>query len=308
MNFSDELIERIKQKKSCICLGLDPDPNHSDFPTFLKLKHENNLSMIREFNRGLIDELAEDIVVIKPNIKFYEALGIESYLKELIEQAHKKDLLVIIDSKGNDILTSMDMHYSGMFNHYNADAITVNAYMGEDVISPYKKYADKGKGIFILVKTSNPSSNDFQDLFSVKIDADEGLQRISAFEVSEKVLLRNYIQMAKFVNSWGSPFKGTHGYSSIGAVVGATVSSNIMSNLREIMYDNLFLIPGYGAQQGSTASINSAFNENKLGAIINSSRGIMYAWNRRFKGKYNDDNYIKAAKEEVKLMKTDFVL
>ncbi|NHI91752.1 MAG: orotidine-5'-phosphate decarboxylase [Candidatus Lokiarchaeota archaeon] len=305
MNFSDELIDRIKQKKSCICLGLDPDIDHSNFPTFLKSKHDDNLAIIREFTLSLIDELAEDIVIIKPNLKFYEALGIEHYLNELTQHAHKKDLLVIIDSKGNDILTSMEMHYKAMFNNYNADAITINAYMGEDVISPFDKYLEKGKGLFILVKTSNPSSNDFQDLFSVKLNVDEKLERISAFEVSEKILKRNYIRMAQLVNLWSKRSKGKHNYSSIGAVVGANVPSIIVRNLRMLMQDSFFLMPGYGAQQGLLDSIDSAIKEDKLGAIINSSRGIMYAWNQRFKGKFKDEEYLKAAKEEIKIMKKE---
>ena len=305
MNFADELIDRIKQKKSCICLGLDPDPNHEDFPMSLKNKYDDKLSIIRAFTQSLIDELAEEVVIIKPNLKFFEALGIEHYLKELIAYAHKKDLLTIMDSKGNDILSSMDMHYQGMFKHYNVDSITVNAYMGEDVISPFLKYKDEGKGIFVLVKTSNSSSADFQDLFSAKIEVDEKLQRISAFEVSDKILKRNYTRMAELVDLWGKPCKGKHDFSSIGAVIGATVSPNVVKHLREVLPESIFLMPGYGAQQGLIGSIDSALNKEKLGAIINSSRGIMYAWNRRFKGKYKDEAYLKAAKEEVKIMKKE---
>ncbi|MHA1797704.1 MAG: orotidine-5'-phosphate decarboxylase [Candidatus Helarchaeota archaeon] len=301
MNFSDELIDRIKQKKSLICLGLDPDPTHEYFPSHLQAKLNDVTNIIREFTKSLIDELAEDIVMIKPNLKFYEALGMEGFLKELTRHAQKKDLLVIIDSKGNDILTSMEKHYEAMFKVYNADAITVNAYMGSDVIQPFHKYGKEAKGIFILVKTSNPSSNEFQDLFSINVEIDKFTHEISTDRIIGKTLKRNYIHMAELIKKWGTEYIGDQGYSSIGAVVGATYPQE-MNKIREILPHHFFLIPGYGAQGGSINTISSSINADGLGAIINSSRGIMYAWNKQgLKG----TDYLKAASKEVGMMKKD---
>ncbi len=301
MNFSDELIEKIKQKESLVCLGLDPDPNSQDFPKYLKNTDEKIDKIILNFNKSLIDVLSDKILAIKPNLKFYEALGIENSLLDLVKYAHSKDLIVIIDSKGNDIFTSISKHYEGMFSLYKADAITVNAYMGKDVISPFIKYKEDGKGLFVLIKTSNPSSEDFQDLFAVKIEKDKQIYEISSKELNNIKLKRNYIHMAELVKGWESEYVGNNGYSSIGAVVGAT-NVEEMKIIRKILPKSFFLIPGYGAQGGSLKTIASGINKDGMGAVINSSRGIMYAWNRRFKGEINEASYLKAASREVDIM------
>ena len=306
MNFSDELIERIKQKESMVCLGLDPDPNHEDFPSHLIDPKKLDYETMEVFNKSLIDELSDKIVMIKPNLKFYEAYGVAKSLKKIIQYAQSKDLLVTLDSKGNDILTSMDKHYEGMFNYYKADAITVNAYMGEDVISPFKDFHKNGKGLFVLVKTSNKSSADFQDLFSIKLPKYKEIFAVEAKKINLGILKRNYLHMADLIKKWGKNFIGSSGYSSIGAVVGATFPEE-MAAIRKNLPNVFFLIPGYGAQGGSLETITPGINEDGLGAIINSSRGIMYAWNKRFKGKMKEKEYLKAASKEVDVMNKEFL-
>jgi len=306
MNFSDEMIERIKQKESMVCLGLDPDPNHKDFPSYLFDPKKSEYEIMDTFNRSLIDELSEKIMMVKLNLKFYEAYGIAKSLRKIIQYAQSKDLMVILDSKGNDILSSMDKHYEGMFNYYKADAITVNAYMGEDVISPFKDFYKNGKGLFVLVKTSNKSSADFQDLFSIKLPKYKEIFAVEAKKINLGILKRNYLHMADLIKKWGKQFIGKNGYSAIGAVVGATFPEE-MAAIRKNIPKSFFLIPGYGAQGGSLETITPGINEDGLGAIINSSRGIMYAWKRRFKGKMKEKEYVKAASKEVDVMNKEFL-
>jgi orotidine-5'-phosphate decarboxylase len=301
-NFVDRLVEKIEEKKSVVCVGLDP--RLDKIPQFIKDKalKENKEPLkaaaesLLEFNKGIIDAVADLVPVVKPQIAFYELFGEEGIraFRETIEYAHKKDLLVIADVKRNDIGSTAEAYaeaYLGMVDAFNedhsvfdADAITVTPYLGWDGIKPFLEQCKKySKGIFILVKTSNPSSGDLQDL---------GLQEgQSVFEI-----------MGALVESWGADLIGEKGYSSIGAVVGATYPEQA-EKLREIMPQAFFLVPGYGAQGGGAEDVKPCFNEDGLGAIINSSREIIFAYEKS--DKYSEKDFGKAAKEAVEQMNKD---
>jgi len=195
MSFIEQLILRIEEKKSIVCMGLDPRmDNEGEIPEFLIAEYEEPNDIILEFNKALIEEVHELIPIIKPQIAFYEKYDALNALKEIIKFAHKKGLLVILDSKRNDIGSTSKAYAESTFEIYQADACTLNAYFGFDSIEPYLK-AYSNKGLFILVKTSNPSSKDFKDLFSIKLmDVKDEVLQIHKKEV---LLERNYIQMAK---------------------------------------------------------------------------------------------------------------
>ncbi|MFX1589335.1 MAG: orotidine-5'-phosphate decarboxylase, partial [Promethearchaeota archaeon] len=195
--FVERLIQLIKDKKSVVSMGLDPRmENEGEIPKYLidELNHPNDI--ILEFNKILIECTHELIPVIKPQIAFYEKYEALNALKETIKFAHKFDLLVILDSKRNDIGSTSKAYADATFQVYNADACTLNAYFGFDGIKPYLD-SYKDKGIFILVKTSNPSSRDFQDLFSVNIEKAKSSE--TQVKATKIILERNYIQMAKLV-------------------------------------------------------------------------------------------------------------
>lgn len=281
--FSDRLINRILQNKTRICVGLDPDL--SRFPKTLIDKYgiseqpgqiineryyENLSKCIIEFNKRAIDSVCEYAAAVKPQSAYYERYGHYGIkaLHETAIYAKQKGLIVILDAKRNDIDRTAKKYaiaYLGSDTGENCasipfDAITVNSYLGFDGIKPFLEVCEENKkGIFILVKTSNPSCVDFQDLI---LD-------------SEKITLAQ--KVAEHVNEWGNDSIGQHQYSSIGAVVGATHPESIKI-FRKIMPSSIFLMPGYGAQGATAEDIVDSFDENGLGAIISSSSAINYAF------------------------------
>jgi orotidine-5'-phosphate decarboxylase len=295
--FIERLIQLIKDKKSVISMGLDPRmEKDGEIPKFLidKLNHPNEV--ILEFNKILIESTHELIPVIKPQIAFYEKYEALNALKETIKFAHKHDLLVILDSKRNDIGSTSKAYADATFQVYNADACTLNAYFGFDGIKPYLD-SYKEKGLFILVKTSNPSSKDFQDLFSVSINevTDSKIQ----FDETKVTLERNYIQMAKLVHNWAIDLPKFSGFHNLGVVVGATYPEEL-KKVREIVKESFILMPGYGAQGAQAKDLKASFFENGLGGIVNSSRGIIYAYNDS--KEYSAHEFEKAARNEIKKM------
>ncbi len=273
-NFRLRLIEKIKQKKSIVCVGIDPDLNSPSFPKFLLNEKKPKLS----FAKMLIDEIEGLISVIKPNTKFYQIDETEQ-LRGIVKYAHQKDLEVIGDCKENDIGNTMAMAYEKQFSGFNFDAITVNGYFGQDGIigdakTPiYKKWYEKGKGLFVLIKTSNQSSKEIQDL---EIKAEKSYV---------------YAKMANLVESWSKSYDFT-----IGGVAGATHSEHLKI-IRDCI-SGILLIPGFGAQGGRPEDINQIIKKNKY-CIVNSSRGVMYAYKRRFKDKFSEEDFAQASKEEV---------
>ncbi len=186
-----------------------------------------------------------------------------------------------------------------MFENYKADAVTVNAYLGVDGVTPFMEYKDKG--IFVLVKTSNPSSRQFQDLFSIKIDYHDTMYEIP----KNSILKRNYIHMAELVNSWALMGRKHKGYYNMGAVVGATFPKEL-KELRKTMPNSFILIPGYGTQGGSAEAVVNGINPDGYGAVVNSSRSIDYAYANELAGRrFPPEEYAEAALEAAELMRID---
>ena len=294
MHFIERLIQLIKEKRSVVCMGLDPMmEKEGEIPNYLIEQYEDPNTIILEFNKALIETNHDLIPVIKPQMAFYEKYDALNALKETITFAHKNDLLVILDSKRNDIGTTSKAYADATFKIYKADACTLNAYIGFDSIEPYLEFYNE-KGLFILVKTSNPSSHEFQDLFSAKLDNINNDQ--IEVEIEKVKFQRNYIQMAKLVKEWGKDLPKFHQYNNLGVVVGATFPQELKS-IREIINDSFILIPGYGAQGAQAKDIRYGFYMNGIGGIVNSSRNIIYAYNK--KTHYPPEKYEQAARDEI---------
>lgn len=296
MNFIRDLIQSIKDKHSVVSMGLDPRlDKEGEIPQFLIDEYDDPNEIILEFNKTLIDNTYDIISVIKPQIAFYEKYEAFDALKETIKYAHKKDLLVILDCKRNDIGTTSEAYAYSIFKVLNADACTINAYLGIDGVKPFLEF--KEKGLFVLVKTSNPSSNDFQNLFSTEI---LGIPD-SKIEVSVEnaTLERNYIKMARLVSKWGEELTQVSNFHNLGVVVGATFPDELKS-IRNIVKNSYILIPGFGAQGATAKETKNGFYEDGLGAIVNSSRGIMYAYSKN--GKYSANKFGEAARDKISEM------
>ena len=300
-NIIDQLIEKIKIMKNPTVIGLDP--RYEMLPKCVKDKYPKTLEGARqaiiEYNKALIDAIYDIIPAIKPQIAFYEMYGIPGMqaFKETCEYAKQKGMFVIADIKRGDI-GSTAQGYSNAYlgktkieeneqSLYDIDFVTVNPYMGTDCVKPFiddcKKY---NKGLFILVKTSNPSSGELQD---VKLENGEEV----------------YTRVAKYVEKWGEELRGEYNYSSISAVVGATYPEQL-KQLRQIAPHTYFLIPGYGAQGGKAEDIALGFDENGLGGIVNASRSLMCAYKSdMWKDKFEEKDYAKATRAEAIRMKEE---
>jgi orotidine-5'-phosphate decarboxylase len=300
----DKLIEKIKETSNPTVVGLDPRLSY--IPDFIKNeayeKYGKTPKAAAEsffrFNKEIIDAVYDLIPAVKPQVAMYEqfgAEGIESYINT-IKYAKSKGLVIIGDIKRSDIASTAEAYSDGhigrvsvednKFEIYHEDFITLNPYLGYDSIEPYmdncKNYE---RGMFVLVKTSNPNSGQIQDLV---VDG-------------EKL----YEKIGRLTASWGEPLIGEYGYSSVGAVVGATHPEQAKA-LREIMPKTYFLVPGYGAQGGTAKELSVCFNKDGLGAIVNSSRGIIAAHqNKKYKDNYSEKEFAQAARAAVEDMKKD---
>ena len=301
MNAIDRLINKIKETNNPTVIGLDP--RYELLPKCVLEKYPNTLDgvsqAIVEYNKALIDETYDVIPAVKPQIAFYEMFGIPGMkaFEETCKYAKQKGMIVIADIKRGDI-GSTAQGYSNAYlgktkigekeeSIFDVDFVTVNPYMGTDCVKPFiddcKKY---GKGIFILVKTSNPSSGELQD---VKLENGEEV----------------YVKVAKLVEEWGKDLRGENGYSSIAAVVGATYPKQL-KQIREIAPHTYFLIPGYGAQGGKVEDIALGFDKNGLGGIVNASRSLMCAYKSElWKDKFAEKDYAKATRAEALRMKEE---
>lgn len=296
----DLLIKKIKEKSNPTVAGLDPKVEY--VPQYIREKayktYGKNIKgateAIWEYNKGLIDALYDIVPAVKPQSAFYEMYGLagEEILSRTISYAKEKGLYVILDVKRNDIGSTAEAYsraYLGkvdidgeLFDANPVDSITVNPYLGTDGIAPFvKDCKEYGKTVFALVKTSNPSSGELQDLIT------------DGKAIYEKV--------AELVNKWGAETVGESGYSAVGAVVGATYPEQA-EKLRKIMPKAYFLVPGYGAQGGGAKDVAKSFNDDGLGAIVNSSRGIMCAYK---KGDWKEEQFAEAARAEAVRMKED---
>lgn len=295
----DRLIENIVKMQNPTVAGLDPKLDY--VPASIKEKCfekygktlEGAAAALLEFNKALIDSLYDIVPAIKPQAAYYEMYGWQGVkaLSETIAYAKSKGMFVMTDGKRNDIGTTMEAYAAAhigttsvdgeMIEAFGADALTVNGYLGTDGIKPLAKICDEmDKGIFVLVKTSNPSSGELQDM---KLDTDETV----------------YEHMGKMCEEWGGSLMGKHGYSAVGAVVGATYPQQL-AEMREKLPHTFFLVPGYGAQGGGAEDVKNAFDKNGLGAVINSSRGIMCAWKKQ-NGMTEDDFAVAARNEAIRM-------
>ncbi len=261
MHFADRINQSIRTKQSVLCLGLDP---HWDrIPQFLK-KDCSPDETILKFLIPIIDACAPHIACVKPQIAFFEQFGSIGFnaFEKVCMYAKEKNLPVIVDAKRGDIGSTAEAYAEAFLGKNRPyDALTVNPYMGEDTLIPFIKKANENKkGIFVLVKTSNPGSGDIQDL------------PIGEELVCEKI--------ARMVSRLGTENVNEEQYSNIGAVVGATYPEEL-SFLRRDMPSQIFLIPGYGAQGGKSEDLKPAFYDDGKGAIVNSSRGILFAFEEK---------------------------
>ncbi len=300
-NAIDILIDKIKKMNNPTVLGLDP--RYDMVPECIKSKYEKDfngtMEAILEFDKRLIDSICDIIPAVKINTAFYEMFGFKGMqvFEEICKYAKEKDMIVIADAKRGDIGTTAQAYSNAFLGETpiannetyimgNIDFVTVNPYLGIDGVKPFiedcKKY---NKGIFVLVKTSNPSSGELQDL---KLEDGKTI----------------YAKVAELVNSWGEELIGEYGYSSISSVVGATYREQL-EELRKIMPHSYFLIPGYGAQGGKAEDIALGF-KNGIGGIVNSSRGLMCAYKSdRWKEKYSEEQFAEATRAEAIRMRED---
>jgi len=262
-HFADRLMASVREKNTCLVVGLDPRVDR--LPPELKSRASASRAAaadaVLEFNRRVLDAVLPYVAAVKPQVAFYESLGWEGYrtFENTVKTAREMGLLVIADMKRGDIGSTAQAYAKSCFEQIDADAVTVNPYLGTDGIEPFLNYVSAGKGIFVLVKTSNPSSAELQD-----IDA-------GGVKVHETI--------ARLVNGWGEPHVGASGYSAVGAVVGATFPHDV-ARLRALMPKSPLLLPGYGAQGAGAADCKAAFDADGLGAVVNSSRGIIFAYEK----------------------------
>ncbi len=259
MNAIDRLIEKIKEKDNPTVIGLDP--RYEVIPDCIKSKYGDDLKgvgeAIVEFNKSLIDAVYDIVPAVKPQIAFYEMYGLFGIkaFEETCKYAKEKGMLVIADMKRGDIGSTAKAYSNASIGKtqigeiknsiFDIDFVTVNPYLGIDGIQPFiDDCIEYGKGIFVLVKTSNKSSGDIQDLIT---------------QDGEPI----YVKVAKLVNKWGKDLIGKYGYSSVSSVVGATYPKQL-KELREIMPHSYFLIPGYGAQGGKAEDIALGFDKQGL--------------------------------------------
>ena len=292
----NKLVEKIKQTKAPIVVGLDPMlsyvPEHITKKAYAEYGEtlKGAAEAIWLYNRELIDHIHDLIPAVKPQIAMYEQFGVEGLItfQKTVDYCHEKDLIVIGDVKRGDIGSTSAAYATAHLGKvqvgakkipaFNEDFATVNPYLGSDGITPFLDVCkEEKKGLFILVKTSNPSSGEFQDQM-----------------IGEKHL---YEMVGERVAEWGSELMGDS-YSYVGAVVGATYPEQ-GKLLRKVMPKSFILVPGYGAQGGKGEDLVHFFDEDGLGAIVNSSRGIITPYKNEAYASYGAEHFGEAARAAV---------
>lgn len=300
----DTLIQKIQATNNPTVVGLDPRLNfvpqaikEEAYSTYGK-SPEGAAKAFLAFNKAIIDAVYDLIPAVKPQVAMYEqfgAVGMQAYI-DTIAYAKEKGLVVIGDIKRCDIASTAENYSNGhigrvsvaekSFEIYREDFITLNGYMGYDSIDPYMNNCETyDKGMFVLVKTSNPNSGEVQDI-----------------RVNDGAYL--YEHMGKLVAKWGDGYLGKSGYSRIGAVVGANYPEQSIK-LRALMPKTYFLVPGYGAQGATAEDLAGCFNKDGLGAIVNSSRGIIAAYKKDAYKAFGEANFAQAARQAVIDMRED---
>ena len=299
----NKLINKIQKTKAPIVVGLDPMlsyvPEHIQKKAFAEYGEtlEGAAEAIWQFNKEIVDKTYDLIPAVKPQIAMYEQFGIEGLkaYKKTVDYCKSKDLVVIGDIKRGDIGSTSVAYAVGhlgkvqvgskTYAGFDEDFATVNPYLGSDGVKPFIDVCkQENKGLFILVKTSNPSSGEFQD------------QKIDGKPLYELV--------GEKVAQWGEENMGESGYSYVGAVVGATYPEQ-GEILRKVMPKSFILVPGYGAQGGKGKDLVHFFNEDGLGAIVNSSRGIIAAYKQEAYAKFGAENFGDASRAAVEAMIAD---
>lgn len=287
ISFGDRLFQAVQQKDSAVVVGLDPDLTLIPPELFRGVDESSSRRMaavvVKRFLQPIIGAVADVAVAVKPQLAYFERLGpygMEVY-EELVRYAQAHDLLVITDAKRNDVpqtawqysiaylgLNAADQHVTELTTAIDregpkTDALTVNGYLGRDGIQPFVDNLGSGQGLFVLVKTSNPSSGDLQDLQV-------------AGELPGRTVAHH---VASWIEEWNAARMGELGYGPVGAVVGATYPEEL-AILRSLMPKTPFLIPGFGAQGGTAADVRRGFDARGLGAVVNASRSILYAYRK----------------------------
>ena len=298
-----KLIRKIRKTQAPIVVGLDPMlsyvPSHIQKRAFEEHGEtlEGAAEAIWQYNKEIVDQVYDLIPAVKPQIAMYEQFGIEGLkaYKKTVDYCKSKDLVVIGDIKRGDIGSTSAAYAVGhlgkvqvgskTYAGFDEDFATVNPYLGSDGVKPFIDVCkQENKGLFILVKTSNPSSGEFQD------------QKIDGKPLYELV--------GEKVAQWGEEHMGESGYSYVGAVVGATYPEQ-GEILRKVMPKSFILVPGYGAQGGKGKDLVHFFNEDGLGAIVNSSRGIIAAYKQEAYAKFGAENFGDASRAAVEAMIAD---
>lgn len=297
----DRLIDKIIELKNPSVVGLDPKLEY--VPEYIQRRYLEKdgwtlkaaAKAIYDFNQAIIDEIHDVVPAIKPQAAYYEMYGHYGIrtLEKTIRYARLNGMFVITDGKRNDIGATMEAYTNAHLGStavgennpeaFGADALTVNGYLGTDGIEPLLKVCrERDKGIYVLVKTSNKSSGELQDL---KLEDGTPI----------------YAKMGDLCEQWGTDTIGKYGYSAVGAVVGATYPE-MLTELRQRLPHTMFLVPGYGAQGGGAEGLKGGFDENGLGAIVNSSRAVMCAYKKE---ECDERDFAKAARREVIRMRDD---
>lgn len=291
-NFADRLLEAIERKRSHVVVGLDPDLGL--LPPAFKGRYgigagadeeaapevEATIACYRDFLAKIVYGLADEVVAVKPQIAYFEALGAAGYAlyEEIVSLASEAGLLVIADVKRGDIGSTAEAYARAHLDVAGADAVTVNPYFGSDGLEPFfERCRSAGKGVFVLVKTSNPSSAEIQDVLTE----------------SGRTL---YEHVGDMVTKWGEDAIGSRGYRAVGAVVGGTHPAQGAA-LRKRMPGVPLLIPGYGAQGAGASDLAAMFDSEGTGAVVNSARAILYAYRKR------EGDWLDAARAEAAEMK-----
>lgn len=291
-----KLIEEITKKNAPVVAGLDPMLGY--VPEYIQKKAfeeygetlEGAAEAIWQFNKGIIDAIYDLVPAVKPQIAMYEQFGLPGLevFKKTVSYSKEKGMVVIGDVKRGDIGSTSAAYATGHLGKvkignsfctaFDEDFITVNPYLGSDGINPFLDVCkEENKGIFILIKTSNPSSGEFQDKL---------VDGVPLYEL-----------VARKVAEWGAQcMDGT--YSNVGCVIGATYPE-MGKALRKMLPNNYILVPGYGAQGGTAKDLKAYFNEDGLGAIVNSSRGIIAAYKQEKYSKFGEENYADASRQAV---------
>ncbi len=294
----DKLIEKIIEMQNPTCVGLDTSFDY--LPDELKngvSDFEGAAEAICEFNMNIIDKIYDIVPSVKVQIAYYEMYGYAGLqaFEHTVNYARGRGMIVIADCKRNDIGSTAGCYSKAYLGEtdvngkklraFKADMLTVNGYLGTDGIKPFvDDIKSRDKSIFVLVKTSNPSSGELQNL---KLENGKFI----------------YEQMGELVEKWGEETVGKYGYSDVGAVVGATHPEEA-ARLREQLKHTFFLIPGYGAQGGSAEMLKVCFDKNGLGGVVNSSRGILCAYKNEL---YDGLNYADAARAACVDMQKDLL-